>query len=178
MFVIFESIATNDSRWSNELVRFGNFWIYTIAKVPDNFLENYDIKIINGQIINDNLANASIFANAVNEKISVRLHDDNLKNPLSSCCDETPCSYSGGDIKVEYQLTDQDKKNTVDFIKTVLKHYSDYHILDNQEKLNFISEIDSCNSIEECNWILYHYLDLTSYNTQGPKQPKFLINWK
>ncbi len=177
MFIVFESIASNDPRWCEELSRFANFWIYTVARVNDDFTDNYDINSINAEIIDEKLARAALFAAAANGMISLRQNTETHGNLLDPCCEDTPCTFSGGDKKIDYFLTDEDKKNAVNFIKVVLKNYAIHHILSKQERFNFVTEVDYCNSIEECNWVMYNYLDVTNYNTIGTKNPKYSITF-
>lgn len=177
MFIVFESIASNDPRWCEELLRFSNFWIYTVARVNDNFVNEYDINSINAEIINESLARSSIFAAAVDGKISLRQNTETHSNLLDPYSEGILCTFSGGDKKVDYHLTAEDKKHAVDFIKVVLKNYAKYHIVAEHERSNFVAEVEDCNSIEDCNWIMYNYLDVRNYNTLGAKQPKHSITF-
>jgi hypothetical protein len=172
MFIVFEAISTNDPLWIPDLKRFNNFWNYVIAEISEDKKNLLDLQGLKADIISETLARSSMLAGQHDGKITVK------PNTLPSEILFDSESGHPNDTKVYYHLTEEDQKNTVDFIKIVLKNYSTYHAATTEDKNNFDSEVEACKTIDQCNWVMYNYLDVTHYNTSGTKTSKFFINWK
>lgn len=171
MYIVFESIAGDDPVWSAGLERFNNFWIYTVAKFDDAF-NNINLEYLKADIISEEVAKASMLANAQNNKVQIKANTPQYDLILDN---------ESGKVhqpKVFYELTIADAQNAIVFIKTVLKNYARNHLDSLSDQDFFNNEVDACNTIDECNWLMYHYLEISNYNTYGDKTPKKQLIWK
>lgn len=172
MFIVFEAIPTNDPLWISELKRYNNFWCYVVAEISEDKTNLLNLEGLKADIISEELARSSMLAGQHNGKVTVKPN-----TPQSEILLDNESGHPN-DSKVYYHLTAEDQKNTVDFIKIVLKNYSKYHTNSLEDKQKFDSEVDLCETVDQCNWIMYNYLDVTHYNTMGTKTNKFSVNWK
>jgi len=170
MFIVFESVASNDSRLIPELERFHNYWNYTVYKCPDSSVSALDPSLYHCELT-DQEGRASMLADAIEGRVQVKPNTNQvtfvLDNPSGKPLDE----------KVYYYLTDEDKSNVVSFLKKLLKKHGLHHIKDPSELSLYNQEVDSCQTHEDCNWFMYNYLDVAHWNTGGEKTKKFEITW-
>lgn len=172
MYIAFESIAGNDPRWLEDFQRVQQFWIYTVVKIDDDKITEKNISDINAVILNDNEGKYSIFSSIANGKITVKAN-----TPQSELVYDNETGHPEEE-KTYYTPTSEEISYITSFLKKVLKNYAENHLDNAEERNNFFSLVDACADVDACNWLMYHYLDITSYNTFGDKQPQFSFHWK
>ena len=171
MYIVFEAIATNSPLWIEGLERFSDFWSYTVAKIDDSKAHLLNLKELKAEEISEKLARASMLAGSANGKIAIKSGTPQVGIVLDNQTGEPDAP------KVYYELTEEDHRITAAFIKKVLVNYSNNHAPDINKRDMFNAEVEKCNTIEECNWVMYNYLDVSSYNTFGDKTAKFSVAW-
>lgn len=172
MYIAFESIAGNDPRWLQDFQRVEQFWIYTVVKIDDNKITENNISELKAIRLTEEEGKYCIFNSVANGKVTVKAN-----TPQADLIFDNETGRPD-EVKTYHTLTAQEISYITSFVKKCLKNYGENHLDDAGEKRNFFSLVDSCSDVDACNWLMYNYLDITSYNTAGDKQTQFSFNWK
>ena len=172
MYIAFESIAGNDPRWLQDFQRVEQFWIYQVVKIDDDKITEDNVAALNAVKLTDDEGKYCVFNAVADKKVTIKAN-----TPQSDIIFDNETGRPE-EVKTYHTLSDQEISHIASFVKKVLKNYGENHLDNAQEKNNFFSLVDSCTDVDSCNWVMYNYLDITSYNTSGDKQTQFSFNWK
>lgn len=177
MFIVYETIASNDPRRAETLRDIGKFWHYSVAEVADGTY----VEWLKGQELPESVAKTWILATSVNGEITV------LKSNVGSH-DEIILPSSGGNqgyYKETYFLTDTDKTLTKNFIQAVLKLEVKNKLIgdgvknhpDTATRLNEV--IDNAQTLNDIQMVMKSYfdVDVCAYTQGKPRNPLFTVNW-
>lgn len=181
MFIIYETIASNDPRYDPKIKNIGSFWNYTIARVDPADEATTRVDWLKGEIVSEQVALANKLASSVNGELTV-------VNANFTSYDELSFPSSGGDnnyVKQTYFLTDVDKTNAKNFLAVMLKNYVKHHLVcdgvknpvDTAQRL--YEEIDNTLSLNDMQILARNYFEaeFSAYVVNRPKTPKFPVNW-
>jgi hypothetical protein len=181
MFIVYETIASNDLRNDPKIKIIGSFWSFTIAKVDPADEATTRVDWLKGEILSEQVALANKLASSVNGELTV-------VNANFTSYEELVFPSSGGDqgyTKQTYFLTDVDKTNAKNFIAAILKNYIKNHLTcdgvvnpsDTGQRL--IDEIENTLSLNDMQILAKNYfnVELSAYVVNRPKNPKFAVNW-
>lgn len=181
MYIIYETIASNDPRRDSRIQDVGSFWHYTVATIDPAVAGGVQIDWLKGEVTTEQIAMAHKLATAVDGEITVR----NAK--INSYADISYPS-SGGDpsyTKETYFLTDIDETYTKTFMQKVCKIHIKNHLnCDGMKnppgtdvKLN--EEIDKAVNVNQMQIFMKDYFDVdcSAYTANRPRAPKFTVNW-
>jgi hypothetical protein len=177
MYIIYETIASNDPRRSPGIRDFGTFWHYTVAEVAPGTYVDW----LKGQEVSEAVAKVWILVTSVDGEITV------LKSKVDSYA-EIILPSSGGNTdyyKETYFLTDTDKTLAKNFLGTVLKIEAKNKIstdgmknpADTLTRLNQV--IDNTQTLNDMQMVMKNYFDVdcSAYTVGQSKMPAFSVNW-
>ena len=169
MYIIHETLPSNDPRINEKTSVFGHYWHFTIRYIPDN--ENIYLDWINHEVLSEEVANSYKISGSYKGTVSVSRPVNNINDVVSS----------SGDVEYKkyiYTLTEADKENVVKLMKSAMKLYSKNHLTDQEVFEKLMNKIDSALTIEDCNRVMYDYFNVSSASTNNtPKNPEFEVNW-
>jgi hypothetical protein len=177
MYIIYETIASNDPRRSPGVRDFGTFWHYTVAEVAPGT----HIDWLKGQEVSEQVAKCWILVTSVDGEITV------LKSDVDSYA-EIILPSSGGNVgyhKETYFLTDTDKTLAKNFLQAVLKLEAKNKLsvdgmknpADTLTKLNQV--IDNALTLNDIQIVMKDYfgVDCCAYTSGRTRSPAFQVNW-
>jgi hypothetical protein len=169
MYIIHETLPQNDPRIHPDTSVVGNYWNFTIRYIPPN--KGIYIDWVPHEKLSEEVANSYKITGAYKGVVSV-------SKPVTKVSD---VQGSSGDVewkKYIYVLTKTDKANVVLLMKAAMRLYAQAHLQDQKSLKKLINEVNSVDTIEQCQHILYHYYNIGSALTNGlPKEPKFKVEW-
>jgi hypothetical protein len=169
MYIIHETLASNDPRIHPKSSIVGDYWHFTIRYIPPN--KGIFIDWLPHEKISEEAAYACKLAGAYKGVVSLAKQVTKVKDIVGS----------SGDVewkKYIYVLTKTDKANVVLLIKAAMRLYAQAHLQDQKSLKKLINEVNSVDTIEQGQHILYHYYNVGSALTNGlPKEPKFKVAW-
>ena len=177
MYIIYETIASNDPRRSPGIRDFGTFWHYTVAEVTPGTHVDW----LKGMEVSEAVAKVWILVTSVDGEITV------LKSNVDSYADIILPSSGGnqGYYKETYFLTDTDKTLAKNFLGTVLKIEAKNKLstdgmknpADTLTRLNQV--IDNAQTLNDMQMVMKNYFDVDccGYTANQPKNPAFTVNW-
>lgn len=93
---------------------YGSWSNFLILYVDPEHEKYIDLSKVKSTIINEEVAKAWKFANVIKDYVKVRKNTPNYEQIFAE-------SNESDNEKIEYYLTDEDKNNTVNFLKTIMK---------------------------------------------------------
>ena len=181
MFIIYETIASNDPRRDSRIQDIGSFWHYTVARIDPSVANGVQVDWLKGDVTTEQIAMAHKLASSVDGEITV------VNANISSYADISYPSSGGnqGYTKQTYFLTDVDKTYTKTFLQKVCKiHIKNHLVCDGTKnpvgtdvKLN--EEIDNAYDVNQMHILMRNYfeMDCSAYTVNRPKDPKFVVKW-
>lgn len=177
MYIIFETIATNDPRLDSKIQFFSKFWHHTIAYIAPEDEASVILSWLKHEVISEDVAKAAIFTAAYNGEIAVLANEDGtIANNMI-----TPTS--GGDgfyKKAPYFLTAADKSNAILCMQASMRLFTEQHSSDaekNSNLINLINQLD-LTDLDDAQMFMATYFDFdTAYTTGKLKGPEFEMNW-
>jgi len=140
MYLLFKSVPDNQL---GIIRRYGHYLDYVVGYLYDSVKDVVEITHLNATVIDSkSVADAWKFAGNWSGYLSVRANtsaDEQLNNIVSSSEDEA--------IKVKYYLTDEDKANAVEFMKTAMRKILDDIYDKRMQHLNL-----HASSLESASW--------------------------
>lgn len=169
MFIIHETLPGNDPRIHPETVVVGDYWHFTIRYIPPN--KGIFIDWLPHEKISEEVARSCKLVGAYKGVVSV-------SKPVTKVGDIVSAS---GDVewkKYIYVLTKKDKENVVSLMKAAMRLYAQAHLKDQKTLKKLINEVNICDTMEQCQMVLYYYYNIASALTNGlSKEPKFKVDW-
>jgi hypothetical protein len=169
MYIIHETLASNDPRIHPDTVVIDHYWHFTTRYIPPN--KGIYIDWMPHEKISEDVAKSCKLTGAYKGVVSV-------SKPVTKASD---IQGSSGDVewkKYIYTLTKKDKENAVLLMKAAMRLYAQKYLTDQKTLKRLINEVNTADTIEKCQLVLYHYYDIGSALTNGlPKEQKFKVEW-
>lgn len=169
MFIIHETLSSQDPRLHPEIVRIGDYWHFTISYIPPN--KGVFVDWMAHEKLTEDVARSFPLTNAYRGVVS-------LSKPFTKKDDIVTAS---GDVEWKkhiYKLTATDKDNVVKLIKAAARLYAKLYIKSEKTLKKLIKEIDNASTMEDCDILLYTYYNISTATTRNlEKKPKFQVEW-
>lgn len=185
MYIIYESLPSDDPRISS-IQRFNHYWFYDIGYIDPIQQAQVNLQSINAIEITEEQAKASRFA-----QVNMIANDGGIKfrvadGGVGDLFLDTSLNSDDPRKKVLYTLTDDDQKNTVDFLKAVMtlelqNHYRQLTDVERQrypnKKALILIEIDKCDSILDAHRLLHCRFGTEVHNHQREQEELGSPEW-
>ena len=169
MYIINETLASDDPRVHPEIVKIGDYWHFTISYIPPN--KGIFIDWLPHEKLSEDVAYSYPLTNAYKGVVS-------LTKPYTTKKDIVTAS---GDVEWKkhiYKLTAKDNEDVVALIKSAMRLYAKAHIISQKTLKKLIKEINNANTMEKCDLVFYNYFNISNATTHGlEKQPDFEVKW-
>ena len=169
MYIIHETLSSEDPRVHPEIVRVGDYWHFTISYIPPN--KGIFIDWLPHEKLDEDVAKSYPLTNAYKGVVS-------LAAPFTKKDDIVTAS---GDVewkKYVYKLTTKDKQNVVLLIKAAMRLFAKQHITSEKTLKKLMKEITNINTMEDCDLVFYNYFNMSNATTHGlERTPKFQVKW-
>lgn len=185
MFILFESIPSDDPRWSN-IQRVNHYWFHEVGFIDPLNQSQVNLLALNAVEITEDVAMAVRFAKinwlANNGGIKFRIQDGGVDDLfLDTSLDE-------GDprAKVMYKLTEADQQNTLEFLKTVMtmelnNHYRQLTDIERDKFPNkralILQEIKNCQDILDAHRLMHCRFGTEVHNHQREAEQLGYPEW-
>jgi hypothetical protein len=168
MYIIYESVASNDPRVVPEIEYVGSVWHYTIAYIAPANEEDVFTKWLKPSVVSQDVAKAYKLVGATNGEISLRVAIDLNGDGI---IDEIEQASAQGE-KIPYFLTEADDQNTCELLKTVMKNYIDKNSTDSAVTTRLYEIIDSAENLDQTHMVMATYFDFDVASTAGKEKIK------
>ena len=174
MYIIYESLPSNDHR-IQAVERYNYYLFYDVGYVDPLKLSQINLQALNAVEIPEEVAKASRFA-----QVNMLAYDGGIKFRVSDggvgdLFLDTSLDSDDPRKKVIYTLTDDDQKNTLEFLKTImtLEVQNHYRQLTDVERARYpnkkaliLIEISKCDSILGAHRLLHCRFGTEVHNHQ------------
>ena len=183
MYIVFETLASDDPRLDSRMNIFGKFWHYQIAYIAPEHEADVYLKWLKHEVISKEVAETDKLASAVDGEISLLVRDFGTYKEILS-----PTSYgNNGYHKQNYFLTDKDIKNATELLKAILRLHIDAHLKEGEgENVNpvgtrerLLKKVNALSNLNDAQVFFQDYLDtqLSAYVVGLQKNPEFNVIW-
>ena len=177
MYIIFETLSSNDPRLDPRMQNFSKFWHHSIAYINPADESNVIVSWLKHEVISEDVAKAAIFTTAYQGEIAVLANEDGTvaNNML------TPTS--GGDgfyKKAPYFLTEDDKRNAIKCMQASMRLFTEQHSTDTEKNASLLALINQLDPVDldDAQMFMATYFDFdTAYTNGKSKSPEFQMNW-
>lgn len=167
MYIIHETIAGNDPRNIKNSQVIGHYWHFTIRSVKENEYLDW----LPHEKISEEVAYSCRITGAYKGVVSLARDAVSPEEVISA----------SGDVpygKYIYKLTDSDKKNVVELMKSAMRLFAKGHLQKKNQINKLMPVIDEADTIEKCEEVLFHYFKVNTASTQGhARKPAFKLSW-
>lgn len=175
MFIMFETVASNDPRITSELKYFASPWHYTICRIDDADADKVYTGWLKPEIISEAVAKSHKFIGAANGEISLRVAVD-LNN--DGYIDEIEQASSQAE-KISYFLTSEDDANCSELLKAMMRNYVKNHSNSEELTTQLTAKINNCQNLQETQMLMATYFDFDVASTAGKEKIKeFDVPWE
>jgi hypothetical protein len=174
MYIVFETIASNDPRLDPKMNIFGKYWHYSIAYIAPEHEADVYLKWLSYEVISEKVAKSDKLAYSIDGEIALLVRN-------FGTYDEIIAPTSRGDNNYQkqlYYLTDDDDKNCTELLKAIAKlHILNRLSTDNdvgvKEKL--LEKSMKLKTLNEAQEFFYNYFNvsLTAYTAGMEKSAEF-----
>lgn len=173
MYILFETVASNDPRLTPNIQHKANAWLYSIAFVNPDSIQNNPISWLNPVELTEEESHCHRFLNVIDGEIPVMV---NKKNPADLV---TPTSYGDNDYEKQiYKLTASDLRNTVSLMKKIMKLHTEHHQTDATAKSRLLAGISTLTEIKETQMFMATYFEWEcAYTATQDKVLEFPVSW-
>lgn len=176
MYIIYETIASNDPRYTPLIEYIATEWHYTIGYIAPENLSNVNLPFYKATEINESVAHAHQFTNAVNGEISLMRSTNNPKEMVQ------PTSEGDADyVKVAYKMTAEDEMNAVSLLKSMMLNWAENHYTEETGLIQIRTEVPGLRRLKETQMYMATYFEIEFASTQGKEKnplfttPKFTV---
>lgn len=180
MYIIYETIGFDDPRMDPRIQVIGKWWHFDVAMIDDQHtdLTSAHQLLLKGEELTESVAKANKLCDSNDGEIA-------LVNANFNSYDEIvqPSSLSSGNayVKQMYFLTDNDKANSVAFMKAGMRIYTNKHLLnDNDKKTRLLQLIDQLDPLDlnATQMFLHSYFPWDNgYTNLKPRTREFDVPW-
>lgn len=177
MFIIFETVASNDPRLDAKIQSIGKFWHYVIGYVAPEDESSVVTAWLKGEEITEAVAKAALFCSAYNGELSVLANED------GTIANNTITPTSGGDgfwKKAAYFLTESDKQNAIACMQAAMRLFTRDHLGNKEVEEQLLEQINGLdpNDLDNAQMFMATYFDYdTAYTNGKPKPRLFPVTW-
>lgn len=174
MYIIFETVASNDPRITSQIKYVASLWHYMICRIdPQDEADTYT-GWLKPEVVSEDIAKAYKFVGAVDGEISLRVAVDLNGDGV---IDEIEHASAQGE-KIPYFLTAADDANGAALLKTMMKNFVKNHSDSDELTTNLNAKIEACQNLEETHMLMATYFDFDVASTAGkPKVKEFDVPW-
>jgi len=176
MYIIYE-FTSSDNPVEQFIEFFSTYWQYRVGFISPENESKVDLAELNAVELSWDVARASKFAHynkkELGDIIKFKWGDDETHEMFSSAEQEVPNPTKTG--KALYELTNEDKSNTLTFLQAMMTKELNWHFSQltpeelaqyGDNKLAVQSEIDGCNNIEDAHRVMHHRFGCSCHNWQ------------
>ena len=168
MYIIHETLSDNDPRIDSKTTAIGDYWHFTIRYVSDSsvYLDWLDYEVLPEEV-----AKTHKIVNSYKGVISITEPVERIEDIVHASAD---VEYN----KYIYELTDDDKKNVVELMKSAMRLFAKNHLQNKDNLDRLLREVNLSDSIERCEYVLHHYYGVGSATmVNQPRKPAFTVQW-
>lgn len=171
IYIIHETIASNDPRWMKGMERIGDFWNYTVTTAPDGTYIDW----LNGKVVSEKIAKSYKFVTAANGEIPVAKQT----NIYEQIVQDTGDTHTAEGPKFYYDLTAQDTNNGIEFLKSVMELHIKNHLDPNNGYIPTLTKMaNEITSLDQGQRLMYDYFDCNFPTTNlSARKPTFKVDW-
>lgn len=179
MYIVFETLASNDPRLDPRMNIFGKYWHYSIAYIAPEHEADVYIKWMPHEVVTEKVAKSDKLAAAIDGEIALLVKNFGTYEEIVAPTSKGNNGYQ----KQLYYLTDEDDKNCTELLKAIAK----LHILnklaeDNEPgiKEKLLEKASKLRTLNEAQEFFYNYLEvcLTAYTAGMEKTAEFTPKFK
>jgi len=173
MYILYETLPSNDPRLTTNIQHRANAWHYSIAYVNNDSLVEHPISWLDYTELTSDEAECHRFMNVLDGEIPVMINKTNPADLVS------PTSYGDNDYEKQmYQLTKSDLNNTVALMKKIMKLHAKNHSTDETVRNRLYQGIDALSEITETQMFMATYFEWEcAYTALQDKIQEFPVKW-
>ena len=184
MYIIFETVASNDPRLDPRMNVFGKFWHYSVAYIAEEHESSVVTSWLNGEVVTKKVAQSDKFCTACNGELSVVRADFGTYDELTS-----PTSFGDNNYRKQtYFLNEDNIASTTEFLKAVMRLQIQNHLKESDNPDNASNptgtarklkiKVEQVTNVNEAQELMSNYFDLGFAYTEGmPRTPEFPVIW-
>ncbi len=179
MYIVFETIASNDPRLDARMNIFGKYWHYSVAYIASEHESDVYLKWLSYEIIPEKVAKSDKFAAAIDGEIALLVKNFGTYEEILS-----PTSYANNGYKKQlYYLTEEDDKNCTELLKAIAK----LQILNKLDEDNepgvkelLLEKVGQLKTLNESQIFFLNYfgVNLSAYTAGMEKSPEVVAKFK
>ena len=173
MYILFETVASDDPRLDPKIQIKAYAWHYSIAFINDSDASKLYLDWLGYDEITQDESYCNKFLNTLDGEISVMVNKSNPADLVE------PTSYGDNDYEKQiYVLTQTDRNNTVSLMKKIMKLHAQKHCSDEQTKSRLLTGINQLSSLEETQMFFATYFEWEcAYTATKDKMQEFATTW-
>lgn len=173
MFILFETVPSNDPRLDPRIVIKNAAWHYSIAQIEESVKDEVILSWLDYAELSPEESECYRFFNVLDGEVPVMVNKSNPKDLIE------PTSYGDNDYeKVLYKLTQTDKDNTVSLMKKVMTLHARNHSSDETTKNRLLQGISALRTVEETQMFFATYFEWEcAYTATKDKVQDFETRW-
>jgi hypothetical protein len=185
MYILFETIASDDPRLNAKINITANIWHYSIGYIAPEHVAGTYIDWLDYVELTEEEAKSDKWCSSVDGELTVLTKNFGTYKEIVS-------PSSGGNneyVKQTYFLNDQDVASAVSLIKKLLKLHAKRHIKESSDENagsnptgtfnRFVSKVNHLENVNGAQVFIAEYLkvDFSAYTVNYPRNPEFEIIW-
>lgn len=175
MYIIYESVAGNDPRVTEEFKIIDQFWHYTIAYIAPEDESEVFTKWLKPVEVTEAVAKSYKFADAHEGELSLRrpvdANGDGYIDEIEAASDQTE--------KYIHTVSASEEANCVALLKAIMTNYLQNHNEGDTDLVtNLQAKIDAVSTLTEAQMLMATYYDFDCLSTAGKDKTKeFDVPW-
>lgn len=169
MYIIYETLAGNDPRKDDRIEIISHEWHYTIGYIPPEHQGQVRVEWLNATTINEGMAHAHHFTNAVDGEVPIMRNVSNPKDIVQ------PTSFGDDNYeKINYRLTSTDELNAVGLLKAIMLNYAENHLDESTGLVQIKAQVPGLQTLKDTQMYMATYFEWDcSYTANKDKTPQF-----
>lgn len=184
MYIIFETVASNDPRLDTKINVFGKFWHYSVGYIAEEHESSVVTDWLKGETVTKKVAQSDKFCTACGGELSVVRADFGTYDELTS-----PTSFGNNEYRKQtYFLNEDNINSTTEFLKVVMRLQIRNHLKESENPDNASNpvgtahklkiKVEQVTNVNEAQELMSNYFDLGFAYTEGmPRTPEFPVIW-
>jgi hypothetical protein len=179
MYIVFETIASNDPRLDPKMNIFGKYWHYSIAYIAPEHEADVYLKWLNYEVVSEKVAKSDKLASSIDGEIALLVKNFGTYEEIISPTSKGDNNYR----KQLYYLTEEDDKNCTELLKAVAKLHILHELSDDNEigvKEKLLEKSMRLKTLNEAQEFFYNYIgvSLTAYTAGMERTAEFTAKFK
>ena len=169
MYIIYESIASNDPRRDSRIQMIASEWHYTIGYIAPADEGAVNTEWLKATTITEGMANAHNFTNALDGEVPIMR---NVSNPRDIV---QPTSFGDSNYeKINYTLTSTDELNTVGLLKAIMLNFAEHHFTEETGLVQIKAQVPGLQTLKDTQMYMATYFEWEcAYTANKDKTPQF-----